>query len=95
MIGFENDGRHMLSLEGMHEGNIFLQRDVLYSIRFIQDLTRSHISNPAIPDLVRLLEKTTISLAGKCKFEWPPRFPDLSPANFYWADICNCMCSID
>ncbi|GFX88038.1 uncharacterized protein TNCV_158561 [Trichonephila clavipes] len=51
------------------------------TVTFIQDGATSHTANPVKKFLIQTFGEEKV-ISKLCKFQWPHRFPDLTPADF-------------
>jgi hypothetical protein len=58
------------------------ERDALSTITFMQDGATSHTATPVKAFLIQTFGEDKIISRG-CRFPWPPRSPDLTPADFW------------
>ncbi|GFW25211.1 DUF4817 domain-containing protein [Trichonephila clavipes] len=59
-----------------------IQRGQIANVTFIQDGATSHTANPVKAFLIQTFEEDRI-VSRRCRYPWPPRSPDLAPADFW------------
>lgn len=58
------------------------EKNALSTITFMQDGATSHTANPVKAFLIETFGEDKI-ISRRCRFPWPPRSPDLTPADFW------------
>ncbi|GFY02844.1 DUF4817 domain-containing protein [Trichonephila clavipes] len=59
-----------------------IQRGQIANVTFMQDGANSHTANPVKAFLIQTFGKDRI-VSRRCRYPWPPRFPDLTPVDFW------------
>ncbi|GFY18908.1 uncharacterized protein TNCV_3875961 [Trichonephila clavipes] len=59
-----------------------IQRGQISNVTFIQDGATSHTGNPVKAFLIQTFGEDRI-ISRRCRYPWPLRSPDLSPADFW------------
>ncbi|GFT13555.1 transposable element Tcb1 transposase [Trichonephila clavipes] len=59
-----------------------IQRGQILNVMFMQDGATSHTANPVKTFLIQTLGEDRI-VSRRCRYPWPPRSPDLTPAEFW------------
>ncbi|GFW20669.1 uncharacterized protein TNCV_1048921 [Trichonephila clavipes] len=59
-----------------------IQRGQISNVMFMQDGATSHTANPVKAFLIQTLGEDRI-VSRHCRYPWPPRSPDLTPADFW------------
>ncbi|GFS52248.1 uncharacterized protein TNCV_4849841 [Trichonephila clavipes] len=59
-----------------------IQRDKISNVTFMQDGATSHTANPVKAFLIQMFGEDRI-VSRYCRYLWSPRFPDLTPAEFW------------
>ncbi|GFX59031.1 DUF4817 domain-containing protein [Trichonephila clavipes] len=59
-----------------------IQRGQVANVTFMQDGATSHTANPVKALLIQTFGEDRI-VSRRCRYPWPPRSPDLTPANFW------------
>ncbi|GFW50435.1 uncharacterized protein TNCV_2887401 [Trichonephila clavipes] len=64
-----------------------IQRGQIANVTFMQDGATSHTANPVKAFLIQTFGEDRI-VSRRWRYPWPPRFPDLTPADF-WLERTN------
>ncbi|GFT86938.1 uncharacterized protein TNCV_3641891 [Trichonephila clavipes] len=59
-----------------------IQRGQIANVTFMQDGATSHTANPVKAFLIQTFGEDII-VSRRCRYPWPPRSPDLAPADFW------------
>ncbi|GFX86893.1 DUF4817 domain-containing protein [Trichonephila clavipes] len=59
-----------------------IQRGQISNVTFMQDGATSHTANPVKTFLIQTFGEDRI-VSRRCRYPWPPRSPDLTPADFW------------
>ncbi|GFW44005.1 DUF4817 domain-containing protein [Trichonephila clavipes] len=59
-----------------------IQRGQIANVTFMQDGATSHTANPVKAFLIQTFGEDRI-VSRRCRYPWPPRSPDLAPADFW------------
>ncbi|GFY01146.1 uncharacterized protein TNCV_5076131 [Trichonephila clavipes] len=59
-----------------------IQRGQIANVTFMQDGATSHTANPVKAFLIQTFGEDRI-VSRRWRYPWPPRFPDLTPADFW------------
>ncbi|GFU26395.1 DUF4817 domain-containing protein [Trichonephila clavipes] len=59
-----------------------IQRGQIANVTFMQDGATSHTANPVKEFLIQTFGEDRI-VSRRCRYPWPPRSPDLAPADFW------------
>ncbi|GFU33117.1 DUF4817 domain-containing protein [Trichonephila clavipes] len=59
-----------------------IQRGQIANVTFMQDGATSHTANPVKAFLIQTFGEDRI-VSRRCRYPWPPRSPDLTPADFW------------
>ncbi|GFX93688.1 DUF4817 domain-containing protein [Trichonephila clavipes] len=59
-----------------------IQRGQIVNVTFMQDGATSHTANPVKAFLIQTFGEDRI-VSRRWRYPWPPRFPDLTPADFW------------
>ncbi|GFV80905.1 DUF4817 domain-containing protein [Trichonephila clavipes] len=59
-----------------------IQRGQISNVTFMQDGATSHTANPVKTFLIQTFGEDRI-VSKRCRYPWPPRSPDLTPADFW------------
>ncbi|GFW05394.1 uncharacterized protein TNCV_3359131 [Trichonephila clavipes] len=59
-----------------------IQRGQISNVTFMQDGATSHTANPVKAFLIQTFGEDKI-VSRRCRYPWPPRSPDLTPADFW------------
>ncbi|GFU03973.1 uncharacterized protein TNCV_198581 [Trichonephila clavipes] len=59
-----------------------IQRGQISNATFLQDRATSHTANPVKAFLIQTFGEDRI-ISRRCRYPWPPRSPDLTPADFW------------
>ncbi|GFU92898.1 uncharacterized protein TNCV_2080441 [Trichonephila clavipes] len=59
-----------------------IQRGQIANVTFMQDGATSHTANPVKAFLIQTFGEDRI-VSRRCRYPWPPRSPDLEPADFW------------
>ncbi|GFT48142.1 DUF4817 domain-containing protein [Trichonephila clavipes] len=59
-----------------------IQRGQISNVTFMQDGATSHTANPVKAFLIQTFGEDRI-VSRRCRYPWPPRSPDLTPADFW------------
>ncbi|GFW88204.1 DUF4817 domain-containing protein [Trichonephila clavipes] len=59
-----------------------IQRGQISNVTFMQDGATSHTANPVKTFLIQMFGDDRI-VSRRCRYPWPPRSPDLTPADFW------------
>ncbi|GFS55603.1 uncharacterized protein TNCV_131371 [Trichonephila clavipes] len=59
-----------------------IQRGQISNVTFMQDGATSHTANPVKAFLIQTFGEDKI-VSKRCRYPWPPRSPDLTPADFW------------
>ncbi|GFS48385.1 uncharacterized protein TNCV_2297301 [Trichonephila clavipes] len=59
-----------------------IQRGQIANVTFMQDEATSHTANPVKAFLIQTFVEDRI-VSRRCRYPWPPRSPDLAPADFW------------
>ncbi|GFV12721.1 uncharacterized protein TNCV_1366911 [Trichonephila clavipes] len=59
-----------------------IQRGQISNVTFMQDAVTSHTANPVKTFLIQTFGEDRI-VSRHCRYPWPPRSPDLTPADFW------------
>ncbi|GFW50760.1 uncharacterized protein TNCV_3590421 [Trichonephila clavipes] len=59
-----------------------IQRGQISNVTFMQDGATSHTANPVKAFLIQTFGEDRI-VSRHCRYPWPPRSPDLTPADFW------------
>ncbi|GFT71611.1 DUF4817 domain-containing protein [Trichonephila clavipes] len=59
-----------------------MQRGQISNVTFMQDGATSHTANPVKAFLIQTFGEDRI-VSRRCRYPWPPRSPDLTPADFW------------
>ncbi|GFU81665.1 DUF4817 domain-containing protein [Trichonephila clavipes] len=61
-----------------------IQRGQISNVTFMQDGATSHTANPVKTFLIQTFTRTFPRIVSRrCRYPWPPRSPDLTPADFW------------
>ncbi|GFV04137.1 uncharacterized protein TNCV_917581 [Trichonephila clavipes] len=74
------NAQHYLTLLWETVVPCLIQRGQISNVTFMQDGATSHTANLVIPD-TDVREDRIVS--RRCRYPWPPRSPDLTPADFW------------
>ncbi|GFT99029.1 DUF4817 domain-containing protein [Trichonephila clavipes] len=68
-----------------------IQRGQISNVTFMQDGATSHTANPVKALLIHMFREDRI-VSRCCRYPWPPRSPDLTPADFWlWGYLKSCV----
>ncbi|GFT44098.1 DUF4817 domain-containing protein [Trichonephila clavipes] len=70
-----------------------IQRGQISNVRFMQDGATSHTANPVKAFLIQTSGEDRI-VSRRCRYPWPPRSPDLTPADHTSGHVALCGCWI-
>ncbi|GFV12703.1 uncharacterized protein TNCV_1366731 [Trichonephila clavipes] len=59
-----------------------IQRGQISNVTFMRDGATSHTANPVKAFLIQTFREDRI-VSRRCRYPWPPRSPDLTPADFW------------
>ncbi|GFT28300.1 DUF4817 domain-containing protein [Trichonephila clavipes] len=59
-----------------------IQRGQISNVMFMQDGATSHTANPVKTFMIQTFGEDRI-VSRRCRYPWPPRSPDLTPADFW------------
>ncbi|GFW51992.1 uncharacterized protein TNCV_1189221 [Trichonephila clavipes] len=76
-----NAQRHLTLLREIIVPCLIL-RGQISNVTFMQDGATSHTANPVKAFLIQAFGEDRI-ISRRCRYPWPPRSPDLTPANFW------------
>ncbi|GFV18926.1 uncharacterized protein TNCV_4758111 [Trichonephila clavipes] len=70
-----------------------IQRGQIANVTFMQDGATCHTANPVKAFLIQTFGEDRI-VSRRWRYPWPPRFPDLTPADF-WLKSLVCASPVD